>query len=145
MHEYTKPLPDVTDENRPFWDGLRERALRLQKCGDCGHLRYPISRWCPRCLGEEAEWVDLSGRGEVMSTIVFHQVYTKEFAGDVPYNVSLVRLDEGPQLFSNVVGIAPSDVAVGDKVEIVFDDVTADVTLPRFRPAASEADPGAQI
>lgn len=145
MQEYSKPLPEVNEENRPFWEGLRERALRLQKCGNCEHLRYPISRWCPRCLDEAAEWVTVSGRGQVASTIVFHQVYDPAFAGDIPYNVALVRLDEGPQMFSNVVGMPPSDVAVGDRVEIVFDDVTPQVTLPRFRPTTSETDSGARI
>jgi len=136
MTEYAKPLPEITDDNRPFWEGLRQRRLVMQKCGGCGHLRYPISRWCPRCLSEDCEWTPLSGRGEVASTIVFHQVYSKAFADDVPYNVSLVQLDEGPRMFSNVVGVPPSDVAVGDRVEIVYDDVTDAVTLPRFQPSA---------
>jgi uncharacterized OB-fold protein len=142
MEEYAKPLPEITEGNRPFWEGLRERILRMQRCSNCGHLRYPISEWCPRCLEESCEWAALTGRGEVASTIVFHQVYDKAFAGDVPYNVSLIQLDEGPRIFSNVVDVPPSDVAVGDRVEIVFDDVTDGVTLPRFRPVRSDEETG---
>lgn len=141
--DYQKPLPDITEETRPFWDGLRQRTLRLQQCGNCDHVRYPVALWCPRCLDETSSWIAMSGRGEVVSTIVFHQVYHPAFADDVPYNVSLIRLDEGPTLFSNVIGRPPSEVEVGDRVEIVYDDVTAEVTIPRFR-ASSAPTHGAQ-
>ncbi|MNL61152.1 hypothetical protein D3C87_1850380 [compost metagenome] len=71
----------------------------------------------------------------MLSTIVFHQVYHPAFAGDVPYNVSLIQLEEGPRLLSNVVGLPPSEVRVGDAVQAAFDAVTPEVTIPRFRRA----------
>lgn len=129
---YTKPLPTIDDSNRPFWEAARSGRIELQHCGDCGHVRYPVAHVCPRCLGEASEWRAVSGLGTVFSTIVFHQVYHPGFAGDVPYNVSLVQLDEGPRMFSNVVGVPPSSVKVGDRVRARFDAVTAEVTLPRF-------------
>ncbi len=132
MTDYTKPLPEISDENRPFWDGARSGELRMQQCARCGHIRYPIGRICPDCLEEGHDWVPLSGRGEVYSSIVFHQVYDKAFADDVPYSVALVQLDEGPRMFSNVVGVPPSEVRVGDRVRVVFDRVTEEVTIPRF-------------
>lgn len=131
--EYAKPLPQITDENRPFWEGARQYRLRMQHCDDCSHLRYPISQWCPKCLSESTTWIDLSGRGVVASTVVFHQVYSAAFADDVPYNVSLIQLDEGPRMFSNVVGVAPSEVRVGDVVQVTFDPVTAEISIPRFQ------------
>lgn len=128
-----RPLPTIDHDNRPFWEGARAGELRMQKCCGCDHIRYPITDLCPQCLSGEFEWQRLSGRGKVFSTIVFHQVYHAAFAGEVPYNVSLIQLDEGPRMFSNVVGIPPSDVKVGDVVEAVFDPVGEDITLPRFR------------
>ena len=129
---YAKPLPTIDDGNRPFWAAARAGRLELQRCGACQHVRYPISPVCPRCLSAAFTWRALSGRGTVHSTIVFHQVYHPGFANDVPYNVSLVQLDEGPRLFSNVVGVPPSSVKVGDRVRAVFDAVTPEVTIPRF-------------
>lgn len=137
MTDYQKPLPEITDANRPFWDGLRAGQLLLQKCDRCGHVRYPISHVCPECLEAGHEWVPMSGRGEVFSYVVFHQVYNKAFADDVPYNVALVQLDEGPRMFSNVVGVPNDEVAVGTRVRLVFDPVTEEVTLPRFTPETS--------
>ena len=133
MSEYTKPLPTITDENRPFWEGCHQGKLRMQKCGDCGHIRYPISHVCPKCLSYKFEWADLSGRGEVFSYVVFYQLYNKAFEKDIPYNVALVQLDEGPRMYSNVVGVDNDAVKIGDEVEAVFDPVTPEVTIPRFR------------
>ncbi|MGH3662784.1 MAG: Zn-ribbon domain-containing OB-fold protein [Micromonosporaceae bacterium] len=132
MGEHTKPLPDVTDETRPFWEGLRQGKLRLQRCDSCGHIRYPISFVCPQCLHTGHEWRDMSGRGSVFSYVVFHQIYHKAYAEDVPYNVALIQLDEGPRMFSNVVGAANDQVSVCARVKVVFDPVTDEITLPRF-------------
>jgi len=133
MSDYTKPLPTLNDENRPFWDACRAGRLSLQKCAACAHMRYPISAVCPRCLSTEFNWADMSGRGTVFSYIVFHQAYHPGFKGELPYNVALVQLEEGPRMFSNIVGTPNSEVRVGDAVQAVFDPVTPEVTIPRFR------------
>lgn len=130
---YDKPLPVLEELNAPFWQAAKRGELAMQRCDDCGHVRYPIAHVCPKCLSERYRWKTLSGRGTVYSSIVFHQVYNQAFAQDVPYNVSLIQLEEGPRMISNVVGIAPADVEVGDEVEAVFDAVTSEVSIPRFR------------
>ena len=53
--------------------------------------------------------------------------------GDVPYNLSMVELDEGVRLWSNVVGSDPETIQIGDRVQLQYDDVTPEYTLPRFR------------
>ncbi|PZW38899.1 hypothetical protein C8P66_13315 [Humitalea rosea] len=134
MSDYAKPLPILTDENRPFWEACRNGRLSLQTCSGCAHVRYPISRFCPQCLSAEFEWSEMSGRATVFSYIVFHRAYHAGFRQDVPYNVALVQLEEGPRMFSNVVGVPNDQVHIGDPVEVVFDPVTPEVTIPRFRP-----------
>ena len=129
-----KPMPEVDEMNRPFWEGARQGVLRMQCCTQCRHVRYPISHVCPNCLSDGTEWVSLSGRGTVYSSIVFHQVYHPAFANDVPYNVSLIQLEEGPRMFSNVLGVPPSEVRVGTCVEVFFDPVSPEISIPRFRP-----------
>lgn len=138
MTDYNKPLPTLSDENRPFWEACRAGRLALQKCR-CGHLRYPISPFCPECLSDVFEWTPLSGRGTVFASVVFHQAYHPGFKADVPYNVSLIQLEEGPRMYSNVVGVPPGDVRTGDAVEVIFDPVTPEITLPRFRRVAPAA------
>lgn len=132
-------LPAITDENRPFWDAARAGRLVMQRCETCGHVRYPISAVCPRCLGSAAEWIDLSGRGSVLSFVVFQRAYNPAWSDRVPYNVALVQLAEGPRMFSNVVGIPNEAVAVGMPVSVVFESVPGtDVVLPCFAPFPSK-------
>lgn len=132
---YKKPLPVLSDLNAPFWKAGAEGHLQMQQCQSCDHIRYPISHICPNCLSEETKWKRLSGRGIVFSTVVFHQVYNEAFRGDVPYNASMIQLEEGPRMMSNVVGVDPSAVKVGDPVEVVFENAADDIFIPRFKPA----------
>ncbi len=133
MSDYRKPLPRITPENRPFWDATRRHELRLQRCGDCGRFRYPPAPVCPGCLSETTEWAPVSGRGTVSTWVVFHRRYFDAFADDIPYNVVQVQLDEGPRLTANLVGVPNDEITIGMPVEVVFDDVTPEISLPRFR------------
>jgi len=132
--EYRKPLPNIDDTSRPYWEAARRHELVLQKCRDCGHYRYPAGATCPHCLSDKLEWVRVSGLGTIYTWTVFHQVYHPAFAQDAPYAVVAVELDEGPRMASNLVDCKIEDIQVGMPVEVVFDDVTAEITLPKFRP-----------
>ena len=136
MSDYVKPLPPITNLNRPYWDGLRSGVLRMQQCSVCGRIWYPPAPVCPYCWSDEHEWTALSGRGTVSSWVVFHQPYLRGYDDDVPYNVAEVTLEEGPRLLTNLVNIANDDIEMGLSVEIVFDTVTDEVTLAKFAPAS---------
>jgi uncharacterized OB-fold protein len=73
----------------------------------------------------------------VFSYVIFHRPYHPGFKGELPYNVSIVELDEGPRMITNVVGVAHDELRIGMQVEVIFDDVTEDVTLPKFQPSRS--------
>jgi len=135
MSEYKKPLPAISTLNEPYWHGLKRRELKMQRCGDCGKTWYPPAPFCPVCWSRNVSWQTLSGRGRVNSWVVFHQAYFSSFKDDIPYNVAEVELEEGPRLLTNLVAVDNADITSGMLVEIVFDDVTEEVTLARFRPA----------
>ena len=88
---------------------------------------------CPECLSTEWVWTKVSGRGIVYSFVVFHRVYHTGFKDEVPYVVAVVELEEGPRLMSNIIGCDPNAVHCDMPVEVVFDDVSEEVTLPKFR------------
>lgn len=134
MTEYGRPLPQPDDEDRPFWEAARRHELVLPHCPACGHTWFPPYAACPSCLSPDREWRPVSGRGRIDGYTIFDKPYLKAFADDVPYNVALVLLDEGPRMYSTVVGVTEQDLEVGMEVEVVFDDVTPEMTLPRFRP-----------
>jgi uncharacterized OB-fold protein len=95
--------------------------------------RFPARDICSRCLARESDWVPVSGRGAVFSFAIMHQVYHPGFADEVPYAVVVIELEEGARLVSNLVGCPPHEITVGMPVEVVFEDVTPEVTLPKFR------------
>ena len=130
--QYQKPTPEINDENRAFWEGCRQGELRVQKCSNCGHNRH-LSPACPQCLKAEHEWVAASGRGTVYSWIVVHQRYNRAFEEDLPYNVTIVELDEGPRMVTSLVDVENQDIKAGTPVEVVFDRVTEEITLPKFK------------
>jgi hypothetical protein len=130
-----KPTPLINADTKAFWEGCRERELRFQRCAACGHLRWPPSILCPRCLSRDAEWLVASGRGTVYSYAVYHVAYDPAFRDDLPYVVALVALEEGPHLLTNIVGCDPAAVACDMPVVVSWDDVTETLTLPKFRPA----------
>lgn len=138
MAEYTKPLPIRDADTTPFWEGCRQHELRVQRCLGCDSLRWPPRGLCPRCHSWDFAWARLDGRGTVSTFVVVHRATSQAFAADVPYVIAQVNLDgtDGHvRLISNVVGCSWEDVHVGMPVQVLFDDVTPEVTLPRFRPA----------
>jgi uncharacterized OB-fold protein len=137
MAAYEKPLPVPDADTAAFWDACRKHELRAQKCLGCGAFRWPPQGMCPACRGWDFEWTLLPGTGRVHSFVAPHYVAVKAFAADVPYVIAQVELDgtRGKAIItSNVIGCPWTDVAVGMPVKVVFDDVTPDCTLPKFRP-----------
>ena len=136
MSEYSKPLPHPTEESRPFWEGCKRHELLIQKCRQCGLLiNYPKTL-CPNDASTAFDWVRASGRGEVYSYTICYRAFHPAFSPDVPYVAAIVELAEGVRLLSNVVGVDPASVHVGMKVQVQFDDVTPEITLPKFQPVA---------
>lgn len=133
--EYKKPLPQPNADTRPFWDGCKKHQLRFQSCRVCGHVRWPPSIICPMCYSSDTEWIAASGKGKVYTFAVFHQGYHKSFEHDLPYVTAVVELDEGPHLLSNIVGCEPDEVKCDMPVEVMWEDVSEDFSLPRFKPA----------
>jgi hypothetical protein len=129
-----KPLPEITPAMTPFWEAARRHQLVVQRCRGCGARRFPARDTCSRCLGHEADWVPVTGRGTVFSFAVMHQVYHPGFADAVPYAVVVVELEEGARLVSNLLDCPVGEITIGMPVEVAFDDVTPEVTLPKFRP-----------
>lgn len=132
---YEKPLPVPGVEDGPFWEATRQHSLRLPQCQSCGHIWFPPYATCPRCLSVERDWVTATGRGQIFAFTIFDRVYLRSFQNDIPYHVALIRLHEGPMLYGNIVDLGEQQIRIGLEVEVVFDDVTDSITLPRFRTA----------
>jgi uncharacterized OB-fold protein len=134
MSIYNKPLPKVNGDNKEFWAGCKEHELRFQKCMDCGLIRWPAAVLCPRCHSLETEWIVSRGRGTVYTFAVYHITYHPGFEQELPYVVATIELEEGPHLLSNVVGCRPDQVTCDMQVEVTWEDISEEFSLPKFRP-----------
>jgi uncharacterized OB-fold protein len=136
---YHKPLPNPSFVSQPFWDAAKEHRLVYQRCRLCGtNVFYPRDI-CPGpdCFGVGTlDWVESSGKGTVYSFTVSYQPAHPAFKEDVPYMLAIVELDEGWRMNTNIINADPKDVAIGMKVEVVWDDVTPEITLPKFQIAS---------
>src|SRR5437764_10226237 len=115
-----KPLPVVTDENCSFWEGCRQGKLLLQFCDACQQYQFYPRLYCMHCSSDKLHWVEASGRGVIYSYTIIHQNKSPEFMPDVPYNVAIVQLEEGPRMMSSIVDIDPTNLRVDLPVTVVF-------------------------
>jgi uncharacterized OB-fold protein len=136
MGEYTKSLPRGEDYNGEFYQFCQQHELRFQRCTACGTWRHMPRESCPACGAFDWTWERSSGKGRVYSWTVIHRALHPGFAADVPYAAVIVELAEGVRMVSQVVGLPPEKLRLDLPVEVVFDDVTPEVTLPKFRPVS---------
>lgn len=129
-----KPVPVADAESKPYFDGAREGKLMLMHCRACGTWRMPSRDRCDACWSLDTEWAQASGRGTVYTFGIMHQLYNPGFAAEIPYNVAVVELEEGPRLTTNIIGCPNDQIRVDMPVEVVFEPAGADVAIPKFRP-----------
>ncbi|WP_289850700.1 OB-fold domain-containing protein [Actinoallomurus purpureus] len=127
--------PAVGPDTRFFWDGVRDGELRIQRCAECGRLRHPPGPMCPACQATKRDHVTASGRGTLHSYVVHHHPPVPGL--DPPFVVALVELDEGVRMVGNLLGCPPEQVRIGMPVEVSFQEMDDELTLPQWRPAGS--------
>lgn len=128
-----RPLPQLNELNRFFWTSGEDGKLRMQRCQDCGHWLHPPGVNCPECMSRNITPEVLSGFGTIAALTLNYQPWIPGV--DVPYAIAIVSLDEqkGLNLTTNIVGIPPETAAIGQRVQVVFEQVE-DVYLPLFTP-----------
>jgi uncharacterized OB-fold protein len=135
---YSKPVPRPLNPEwtKPFWEAAKRHELVMPRCKTCDQLFFYPRSECPRCLSDHVEWMKVSGRGRLHTYTVVYQPANAAFRDDAPYVYAVVQLDEGPRVVSNVVQCDLEAVRVDMPLEAIFDDVTPEWTLVKFKPAS---------
>jgi uncharacterized OB-fold protein len=105
-------------DDAPMWKAMEAGRLELQRCDECGTVRYPPGPICPHCLSEKATWTVMSGQATIISWVVFHKKYFDDHPP--PYNSVAVRLNEGPIVVSQLQGPEPEGSWIGRRVMFDF-------------------------
>ena len=130
------PMPAANEETLGWWEEAARKELVIQRCLECGATRHPPSPLCPRCHAPRYEWAPLPGTGTVYTFTIVRQSFLPALADVVPYVVAAIELDDagGARMVSNLVGIAAEQVSIGMRVEVVWEDMSEHLAMPRFQP-----------
>ena len=131
--QYNLPLPQMQGLTQQFYDFCKQHELRFQRCKPCGAWRHVPREMCAECGSMEWEWAKSSGRGTVYTWTVVVRPMHPAFHTAVPYAPVVVEMEEGVRLLSSVIDCAPEELEIGMPVEVTFQDVTDEVSLPKFR------------
>jgi uncharacterized OB-fold protein len=140
-------VPDNDSEFGGYFEAAREHRLVVKKCAGCGLLRFPPGSGCPWCTSLDWTWQEVSGKGIIYSYEIIAHAIQPGFRDFTPYSVIIVELDEqrgaptpqdGLRLIANLVDDqlqpeAEANVAIGKRVDVVFQDLSPDLSLPQFR------------
>lgn len=132
--DYPGPIPKPTPETQPYWDAAKRHVLMIQRCNGCGqHYFYPRPL-CPHCFSRDVQWVEVSGKGR-LHTYTINYRPPRKFPTQSPVIIAVIELAEGPRLMSNIIGTDadPAQLRCDAPVEVVFEDITPEITLPKFR------------
>jgi len=133
---YKRPLPRRRGMAGEFYDYCKKHELRFQRCTNCGTWRHVPRDMCAKCGAFAWEWAKSAGKGQVFSWTTAMQPMLPQFADLVPYSPVIIEMDEGVRLVTWLTDVPPEELRLGLPVEVVFDDVTPEVTLPKFRKVA---------
>ena len=135
--QYRKPIPIPSLETEFYWEKVRQHELWIQRCNNCQNVYFYPRPFCPKCLSMNVEWFKASGKGFLYSYMINHRP-PRGFEEDAPYAIAIVQLDEGPRMMTNIVGIenTPEKLVLDMRLEVTFDDVLEDVTIPKRKPAS---------
>jgi len=133
---YKRPLPRRRGMAGEFYEYCKKHELRFQRCTGCGTWRHVPRDMCAKCGSFNWEWAQSSGKGTLFSWTTVMQPMLPQFADRVPYSPVVIEMDEGVRILSELVDVPNEELRLGLPVEVAFDDVTPEVTLPKFRKAA---------
>ena len=134
---YSKPIPAPQGESDFYWQKAKQHELWLRKCDDCGGAYFYPRDISPCCFSKNTSWMQASGKATLFTYGIVHRAPHPGFASDAPYVVAVVELEEGPAMPTNIVmdEPTPEKLQIGMPLEVVFDDITDEIALPKFKPA----------
>jgi len=133
---YRLPLPRIGGSSADFYGFCRKHELRFQRCTECGTWRHIPRDMCAKCGSLKLEWARSSGKGSLFSWTTAVQPMMPQFADKVPYSPVIVELAEGVRMVTWLTDVKPEELKLGMPLEVEFDDVTPEISLPKFRRAS---------
>ena len=136
MSEFTRPLPKVKPESKPFWDGCCNEQFLLQHCDACQRINWFPRDYCVNCGADKLTWKPASGDGVLETYTIVYRAMNPSWQSEVPYMLGMVKLREGVRMVTRIVGHQGEDTPMGAKVRVKFVP-EGDMKLPFFEVVAN--------
>ena len=136
----TRPIPVPNEWTKPFWESAKEGVLRMQRCQSCKRFQHPPYATCVNCISTDVRFEPVAGHGAIYAYTIMYHTGDKRFAAAVPYASIIVELDDAPGalLAANLLEAPYTEAKVGRRVEVMFEKLNEEITLPQFRLARTE-------
>ena len=133
---YTKPIPVPQGESDYYWEKAKSHELWLRHCNDCKQAYFYPRDICPHCFCRNTSWIRASGKGTLHTFAIVHRAPTPAFRDDAPFVVAMVDPEEGARMPTNLIEVEPdpANITIGMPVEVIFEDITDEIALPKFKP-----------
>ena len=134
---YNKPIPVPQVESDFYWEKCKEHELWLRYDNDAQQAYFYPRDISPITFSRNTSWIQASGKATLYTYAIVHRAPHPGFVGDVPFVTAMVELEEGPIMPTNIVmdDPTPEKLQIGMALEVVFEDITDDISLPKFQPA----------
>lgn len=135
---YNKPVPVPQGESDFYWQKAKEHELWLRFCNDCQDAYFYPRDISPCCFSRNTDWVQASGNAKLFTYAIVHRPpHPGWYPDGVPFVTAIVELEEGPKMATNIVmdDPTPEKLQIGMNLEVVFEDITDTIALPKFKPA----------
>ena len=131
----TRPIPVPNEWTKPFWEAAKRGVLEMQRCQRCRRFHQPPYATCVNCMSIDLKFEPVQGKGSIYAYTIMYHTGDKRFASAVPYASIIVELDEAPGalMAGNLLDAEYTEAKVGRRVEVVFQKLNDDFTLPQWR------------
>ena len=102
-----------------FYKYLTQGKLMAGKCTRCGKIHLPPRPLCDNCFSQEFEWMEVSGKGKLLTYTVIH-IAPPQFQAMAPYAVGIVQLENGLKIPGMISGVAHEQLKIGMELTIDF-------------------------
>lgn len=132
------PQPMVDHETIEWWRGAAEHRLLVQRCDDCHHCRLPPAPVCCECQSNASHYQEVCGKGTLYTYTIIHRAVAMD--QELPFVIAVIELDmagvedsNSVRMMSNIVDADPESMAIGRPVEVVWETMSDEVSVPRFK------------
>ena len=115
-----------------FYKFLAQGKLMAGKCLKCGKIHLPPRPLCDNCFSQEFEWMEVSGKGKLLTYTVIH-IAPPQFQAMAPYAVGIVQLENGLKIPGMISGVAHEQLKIGMELTIDFGTCSTTQQWPQWQ------------